>query len=156
VGAPRTGRRRCSSIRAIEQCLPDTLARPDAAARQIAAAAETRDVGLIRAQLDAVAPAFAPGLRLDSDVLESNGPTASSTAALACARRSTSACARRLAPLDNSAGSGRANRARHRRTGSLRRGSSGLRPRRPDHQRVCVRSACTDEWAANAAAVASM
>jgi putative hydroxymethylpyrimidine transport system substrate-binding protein len=58
------------ALRAIEQGLQDTLARPDAAARQIAAAAETRDIGLIRAQLDAVAPAFAPGLRLDRDVLE--------------------------------------------------------------------------------------
>jgi putative hydroxymethylpyrimidine transport system substrate-binding protein len=58
------------ALRAIEQGLRDTLARPDAAARQIASAAETRDVGLIRAQLDAVAPGFAPGLRLDRDVLE--------------------------------------------------------------------------------------
>jgi len=58
------------ALRAIEQGLRDTLARPDAAARQIAAAADTRDIGLIRAQLDAVAPTFAPGLRLDRDVLE--------------------------------------------------------------------------------------
>jgi len=58
------------ALRAIEQGLRDTLARPDAAARQIATAADTRHVGLIRAQLDAVAPAFAPGLRLDRDVLE--------------------------------------------------------------------------------------
>jgi putative hydroxymethylpyrimidine transport system substrate-binding protein len=33
-------------------------------------AGETRDVGLIRAQLDAVSRAFAPGLRLDRHVLE--------------------------------------------------------------------------------------
>jgi putative hydroxymethylpyrimidine transport system substrate-binding protein len=58
------------ALRAIEQGLRDTLARPDAAARQIAAAADTRDIGLIRAQLDAVSGAFAPGLRLDRDVLE--------------------------------------------------------------------------------------
>jgi putative hydroxymethylpyrimidine transport system substrate-binding protein len=58
------------ALRAIEQGLRDTLARPDAAARQIASAAETRDVDLIRAQLEAVAPAFAPGLRFDRDVLE--------------------------------------------------------------------------------------
>jgi NitT/TauT family transport system substrate-binding protein/putative hydroxymethylpyrimidine transport system substrate-binding protein len=58
------------ALQAIEEGLRDTLARPDAATRQIAAAAKTRDVGLVRAQLDAVSPAFAPGLRLDRDVLE--------------------------------------------------------------------------------------
>ncbi len=36
----------------------------------IARAAETRDLALVRAQLDAVAGAFAPGLRLDRAVLE--------------------------------------------------------------------------------------
>jgi len=36
---------------AIEEGLDDTLARPDAAAPQIATAAETPEVGLIRAQL---------------------------------------------------------------------------------------------------------
>jgi putative hydroxymethylpyrimidine transport system substrate-binding protein len=58
------------ALRAIEQGMRDTLAHPDAAARQIATAAETRDIELIRAQLDAVAPAFAPGLRLNRDALE--------------------------------------------------------------------------------------
>jgi putative hydroxymethylpyrimidine transport system substrate-binding protein len=58
------------ALQAIEEGLRDTLARPDAAARQIAAAAETRDVGLTRAQLDAVSRAFAPGLRLDRHMLE--------------------------------------------------------------------------------------
>ena len=38
--------------------------------RQIARAAETRDIGLIRAQLRAVRPVFAPGLRFDRRVLE--------------------------------------------------------------------------------------
>jgi putative hydroxymethylpyrimidine transport system substrate-binding protein len=54
----------------IEQGLRDTLADPDAAAREIARAAETSDVELVRAQLDAVAPVFAKGLELDRDVLE--------------------------------------------------------------------------------------
>jgi putative hydroxymethylpyrimidine transport system substrate-binding protein len=58
------------ALAAIEHGLRDTLADPEAAARQIARAAETRDVGLIRAQLRAVSPVFAPGLRLDRDVLE--------------------------------------------------------------------------------------
>jgi putative hydroxymethylpyrimidine transport system substrate-binding protein len=38
--------------------------------RKIARAAETKDTGLVRAQLDAVLPAFAPGLKLDRGVLE--------------------------------------------------------------------------------------
>jgi NitT/TauT family transport system substrate-binding protein/putative hydroxymethylpyrimidine transport system substrate-binding protein len=58
------------ALQAIQAGLRDTLARPDAAVRQIATAAETRDLGLVRAQLDAVSPAFAPGLRLDPRVLE--------------------------------------------------------------------------------------
>jgi putative hydroxymethylpyrimidine transport system substrate-binding protein len=58
------------ALTAIEHGLRDTLADPEAAARQIARAADTRDVGLIRAQLHAVSPVFAPGLRLDRDVLE--------------------------------------------------------------------------------------
>jgi putative hydroxymethylpyrimidine transport system substrate-binding protein len=57
------------TLRAIEAGRRGTLARPEAAIRQIAAAAETRDTGLIRAQLDAVAPAFAPRLALDRKVL---------------------------------------------------------------------------------------
>jgi putative hydroxymethylpyrimidine transport system substrate-binding protein len=46
------------------------LADPADAVGLIARAAETRDAALVRAQLDAVKPAFAPGLRLDRDVLE--------------------------------------------------------------------------------------
>ena len=58
------------ALAAIEAGLRDTLEDPDAAARQIATAAETKDVGLVRAQLDAVTPVFARGLRLDRDVVE--------------------------------------------------------------------------------------
>jgi len=58
------------ALAAIAQGLRDTLDNPDAAARQIADAAETRDVALIRAQLDAVAPVFARGLRLDPRVID--------------------------------------------------------------------------------------
>jgi putative hydroxymethylpyrimidine transport system substrate-binding protein len=58
------------ALTAIERGLGDTLADPEAAAREIARAAETRDVGLIRAQMRAVAPVFARDLRLDREVLE--------------------------------------------------------------------------------------
>ena len=58
------------AVAAIQRGLRDTLANREAAARTIARAAESKDVGLVRAQMDAVAPAFAPGLRLDRDVLE--------------------------------------------------------------------------------------
>jgi putative hydroxymethylpyrimidine transport system substrate-binding protein len=58
------------ALAAIERGLRDSLADPDAAARDVARAAETSDVGLVRAQLDAVAPVFAEGLALDRDVLE--------------------------------------------------------------------------------------
>jgi len=47
-----------------------TEADPDAAVRVIAKAAETDDTKLIRAQLDAVLPIFAAGLKLDRGVLE--------------------------------------------------------------------------------------
>jgi putative hydroxymethylpyrimidine transport system substrate-binding protein len=47
-----------------------TLARPADAVALIARAAETKDTALVRAQLDAVESAFAPGLRLDRGVLE--------------------------------------------------------------------------------------
>jgi putative hydroxymethylpyrimidine transport system substrate-binding protein len=57
------------ALTAIEHGLRDTLDDPEAAARQIARAAETRDVDLIRAQLGAVAPVFARGLRLDPAVI---------------------------------------------------------------------------------------
>jgi NitT/TauT family transport system substrate-binding protein/putative hydroxymethylpyrimidine transport system substrate-binding protein len=47
-----------------------TLAHPDDAVGLIAKAAETKDTALVRAQLDAVKTAFAPGLKLDRGVLE--------------------------------------------------------------------------------------
>jgi NitT/TauT family transport system substrate-binding protein/putative hydroxymethylpyrimidine transport system substrate-binding protein len=47
-----------------------TLADPAGAVRLIARAAQTSDTGLLRAQLDAVRSAFAPGLRMDRAVLE--------------------------------------------------------------------------------------
>jgi NitT/TauT family transport system substrate-binding protein/putative hydroxymethylpyrimidine transport system substrate-binding protein len=58
------------SLAAIRAGLADTLAHPDAASQVIARAAESNDVGLVRAELDAVRPAFAPGLKLDRSVLE--------------------------------------------------------------------------------------
>src|SRR4051812_4883572 len=58
------------TLMAIAAGVRDTRAHPERAAAIIARAAETRDVGLIRAQLRAIAPVFAPGLRLDRDVLE--------------------------------------------------------------------------------------
>jgi ABC-type nitrate/sulfonate/bicarbonate transport system substrate-binding protein len=58
------------ALAAIEPGLRDTLEDREAAARQIARAAETRDVDLIRAQLRAVAPVFARGLRLNPDVID--------------------------------------------------------------------------------------
>jgi putative hydroxymethylpyrimidine transport system substrate-binding protein len=57
------------ALAAIEDGRRDVLAHPAAAVRQIAQAAETRDVGLIGAQLRAVRSAFAPGLRLDPEIL---------------------------------------------------------------------------------------
>ena len=74
ITARRTLERRRDLLRrtlaAIDLGLRDTLRDPEAAARQIATAAETRDVGLVRAQLAAVSPVFAGGLRLHRDVLE--------------------------------------------------------------------------------------
>jgi NitT/TauT family transport system substrate-binding protein/putative hydroxymethylpyrimidine transport system substrate-binding protein len=58
------------ALRAIEDGRRAVLARPGAAAREIARIAETRDVALVRAQLRAVQGAFAPGLRLRRPVLE--------------------------------------------------------------------------------------
>jgi putative hydroxymethylpyrimidine transport system substrate-binding protein len=58
------------TLAAIRQGMADVKADPDAAAKEIAAAAETSDVGLTRAQLNAVEPVFAPGLKLDKPVLE--------------------------------------------------------------------------------------
>jgi putative hydroxymethylpyrimidine transport system substrate-binding protein len=58
------------ALDAIALGLRDTRAHPAEATRVIARAAETRDTGLIRAQLDAVGPVFADGLKLDRPVLE--------------------------------------------------------------------------------------
>jgi putative hydroxymethylpyrimidine transport system substrate-binding protein len=57
-------------LAAVKQGVAATLARPAAAAALIARAANAADVGLIRAQLRAVAPAFRPPLRFDRAVLE--------------------------------------------------------------------------------------
>jgi NitT/TauT family transport system substrate-binding protein/putative hydroxymethylpyrimidine transport system substrate-binding protein len=54
----------------IAEGLDEARARPDAAVRRIAEAAETTDTALLRAQLDAVLPIFADGLQLDREVLE--------------------------------------------------------------------------------------
>ena len=58
------------TLKAISQGMQATLADPDAAAKEIADAAESNDTELTRRQLDAVAPVFARGLRLDRKVLE--------------------------------------------------------------------------------------
>jgi NitT/TauT family transport system substrate-binding protein/putative hydroxymethylpyrimidine transport system substrate-binding protein len=59
-----------ATLRAIDAGLKDTLADPRAATAVIAKAAETNDTQLVRAQLDAVRPVFARGLRLDPAVIE--------------------------------------------------------------------------------------
>ncbi len=58
------------ALAAVAAGLEDTLKDPDAATRVIARAADTKDLDLIRAQLDAVAPVFARGLKLDRAVVE--------------------------------------------------------------------------------------
>jgi putative hydroxymethylpyrimidine transport system substrate-binding protein len=58
------------ALDAIATGLETTRSRPDEAVEVIARAAETDDTGLVRAQLDAVLPVFADGLRLDREVLE--------------------------------------------------------------------------------------
>jgi NitT/TauT family transport system substrate-binding protein/putative hydroxymethylpyrimidine transport system substrate-binding protein len=58
------------ALAAINDGMEYTRAHPDDAVSKIARAAETKDTGLVRAQLDAVLPAFAPGLKLDRGVLE--------------------------------------------------------------------------------------
>jgi NitT/TauT family transport system substrate-binding protein/putative hydroxymethylpyrimidine transport system substrate-binding protein len=58
------------ALAAIADGLRATREHPDDAVSVIAKAAETDDTGLVRAQLDAVLPAFAPGLKLDRGVLE--------------------------------------------------------------------------------------
>jgi NitT/TauT family transport system substrate-binding protein/putative hydroxymethylpyrimidine transport system substrate-binding protein len=59
-----------AALAAIEGGLQDTLADPGEAARVIAQAAETKDVDLVAAQLAAVRPVFARGLRLDPGVID--------------------------------------------------------------------------------------
>jgi putative hydroxymethylpyrimidine transport system substrate-binding protein len=58
------------ALDAIADGLKTTRTHPDDAVSLIARAAETKDTGLVRAQLDAVLPAFAPGLKLDRGVLD--------------------------------------------------------------------------------------
>jgi NitT/TauT family transport system substrate-binding protein/putative hydroxymethylpyrimidine transport system substrate-binding protein len=53
-----------AAVRAIARGIDEVRARPAAAVRQIAAAAQTDDLGLIAAQLRAVSPLFAPGMRM--------------------------------------------------------------------------------------------
>jgi putative hydroxymethylpyrimidine transport system substrate-binding protein len=59
-----------AALRAIAAGIGEVRAHPAAAVRQIAAAAQTDDLGLIHAQLDAVAPLFQPGLRLNRRIIE--------------------------------------------------------------------------------------
>ena len=58
------------TLKAISAGMDETLAEPGRAAEEIAEAAESNDVELTREQLDAVAPVFARGLKLDRGVLE--------------------------------------------------------------------------------------
>jgi putative hydroxymethylpyrimidine transport system substrate-binding protein len=59
-----------AALAAIESGLERTRKQPDLAVQLIAKAAETDDTKLVRAQLDAVLPVFADGLKLDRAVLE--------------------------------------------------------------------------------------
>jgi putative hydroxymethylpyrimidine transport system substrate-binding protein len=74
VTARRTLERRRAVIDGVVAAIGDgvrsVLARPEPAARQIAAAAGQADIGLVRAQLRALRPAIVPPLRLDRAVLE--------------------------------------------------------------------------------------
>jgi NitT/TauT family transport system substrate-binding protein/putative hydroxymethylpyrimidine transport system substrate-binding protein len=58
------------AVAAIGDGVRDALSRPDQAVDLVAREAETKDTALVRAQFDAVAPAFKPPLRLDRGVLE--------------------------------------------------------------------------------------
>lgn len=58
------------ALRAIAAGIGEVRAHPAAVVRQIAAAAQTSDLGLVRAQLEAVTPLFQSGLRLDRRVIE--------------------------------------------------------------------------------------
>src|SRR4051794_17462310 len=74
VTARRTLERRRAVVDGVVAAIGDgvrsVLARPEPAARQIAAAAGQADIGLVRAQLRALRPAIVPPLRLDRAVLE--------------------------------------------------------------------------------------
>jgi putative hydroxymethylpyrimidine transport system substrate-binding protein len=59
-----------AALAAINAGLQDTLAHPGEAAQVIARAAESKDVGLVAAELKAVRPVFARGLRLDPQVID--------------------------------------------------------------------------------------
>jgi NitT/TauT family transport system substrate-binding protein/putative hydroxymethylpyrimidine transport system substrate-binding protein len=59
-----------NALAAIADGLKTTREDPAGAVSLIARAAETKDTGLVRSQLDAVLPVFAPGLKLDRAVLE--------------------------------------------------------------------------------------
>jgi ABC-type nitrate/sulfonate/bicarbonate transport system substrate-binding protein len=59
-----------AALAAIDDGRKLTIAHPDDAARVISAVAQARDDGLVRAQVDAVRDAFAPGLRLDQPTLQ--------------------------------------------------------------------------------------
>ena len=58
-----------AALRAIRAGVESVLRDPEPAVRQVAAAGDA-DPGLVRAQLDAVAPALSPPLRLDRAELE--------------------------------------------------------------------------------------
>jgi NitT/TauT family transport system substrate-binding protein/putative hydroxymethylpyrimidine transport system substrate-binding protein len=59
-----------AAVAAIAAGVDETLEDPDAAVAQIAEAAGAEDPALVRAQLRAVAPTWARGLRLNRGVLE--------------------------------------------------------------------------------------
>jgi putative hydroxymethylpyrimidine transport system substrate-binding protein len=59
-----------AALAAIDDGRKLAIAHPDDAARVISRVAQARDDGLVRAQVDAVRGAFAPGLRLDEATLE--------------------------------------------------------------------------------------
>ncbi len=59
-----------AALDSIADGLKATRDHPDDAVAVIAKEAETKDLGLVRAQLDAVLPAFAPDLKLDRAVLD--------------------------------------------------------------------------------------
>lgn len=59
-----------ATMRAVAAGVDEVLARPEVAVREMAEAAGTDELGLVRAQLDAVRPLFRPAIRLDREVLE--------------------------------------------------------------------------------------